>query len=131
MQLTKRSKLQEKSFFLKYIQLVQKIQTLGHLRFVKYQGQVKGKHLKAGTGFDLRTLPPTSDASKYHIYRTYYEVQMCLDNVGAISPLEWGWTRDSQSGNLIPHIKDQAAAPDKVLKMISCGCKQRCSRNCK
>ena len=28
---------------------------------------------------------------------------------------------------LIPVVKDKAAAPDKILKLISCGCKQGCT----
>ena len=29
--------------------------------------------------------------------------------------------------NLVPFVKDRAETPDKVLKLISCGCKQGCS----
>ena len=117
-------------FLLKIYSAAANIESLDHLRFVKYKKQVAGKSLTAGTGFDLRSLPPTSDAAKYHSYRTYLEVQKCLGNDN-ISPLEWGWTKDSQSGHLVPVVKDQAAAPDKVLRMISCGCKYGCNTRCK
>ena len=74
-------------------------------------------------------LPPTSDAAKYHSYRAYYQVQQWLGN--ELPPTEWGWTRISQNENLVPVVKDKPAAPQKVLKLISCGCKQGCNRNCK
>ena len=84
-----------------------KIQTLDHLRFVKFQGQIKGKSLTARIDFDLRTLSPTSDATKYHIYRTYYKVQKYL----SIHVMEY-----------------QTEAPKVVLMMISFGSKQGCNR---
>ena len=87
---------------LKMYSAAPKIQTLDHLRFVKYQGQIKGKSLTARIGFDLRTLSPTSDATKYHIYRTYYKVQKYLG---------------------IHVIEYQTEAPKVVLMMISFGSK--------
>ena len=101
--------------------------TLNDLRYANYKKQVSKKGLTAATGFELKVLPPTSDSAKYHSYRAYYQVQKWLGN-DIINPIGWGWTR---SEHLIPVIKDQAAAPDKILKLISCGCKQGCSRNCK
>ena len=95
---------------LKMYSAAPKIQTLDHLRFVKYQGQIKGKSLTARIGFDLRTLSPTSDATKYHIYRTYYKVQKYL----GIHVMEY-----------------QTEAPKVVLMMISFGSKQGCNRNCR
>ena len=106
------------------------VKSLDDLRYIRYKQQVAKKSLTAGTGFDLKSLPPTCDAGKYHSFRTYYQVQKYLGNT-EICPLEWGWTRDEKSGHLIPIVKDQAAAPEKVLVMISCGCKQGCSWNCK
>ena len=117
-------------FLLKIYSAPATVQTLDELRFIKYKKQVTGKSLTTGTGFDLRSLPPTSDAAKYHCFRVYLEVQKCLGNE-AISATEWGWSRDSQSGLLMPVIKDQSVAPDKVLRMISCGCKHGCNKNCK
>ena len=117
-------------FLLKIYSAPATVQTLDELRFIKYKKQVTGKSLTTGTGFDLRLLPPTSDAAKYHCFRAYLEVQKCLGNE-AISATEWGWSRDSQSGLLMPVIKDQSVAPDKVLRMISCGCKHGCNKNCK
>ena len=102
-------------------------ETLNDLKYVNYKNQVNKKGLIAATGLELKALPPTSDSAKYHSYRAYYQVQKWLGN-DIISPTDWGWAR---SEHLIPVIKDQAAAPDKILKLISCGYKQGCSRNCK
>ena len=101
-------------------------ETLNDLRYANYKKQVNKKGLTAATGLELKALPPMSDSAKYHSYRAYNQVQKWLGN-DIISPTDWGWAR---SEHLIPVIKDQAAAPDKILKLISCGCKQGCSRNC-
>ena len=71
-------------------------------------------------------LPPTSDYAKYQSYRSYHQIQKCLgkDN----DPTAWGYIRYIY---LIPVVKDKAAAPDKILKLLSCGCKKGCSdRTC-
>ena len=102
-------------------------ETLNDLRYANYKKQVNKKGFTAATGLELKALPPTSDLAKYHSYWAYYQVQKWLGN-DIISPTDWGWAR---SEHLIPIIKDQAAAADKILKLISCGCKQGCSRNCK
>ena len=78
-----------KRFLLKIYSAPATVQTLDELRFIKYKKQVTGKSLTTGTGFDLRSLPPTSDAAKYHSYRAYLEVQKCLGN-DAIYATEWG-----------------------------------------
>ena len=106
------------------------INSLDDLRYVYYKKQVLAKNIETGSGFDLRALPPTSDAAKYHSYRAYLQVQQWLGNTD-ILPTDWGWNRSAQTDHLVPISKDYAAAPEKVLKMISCGCKQGCRRNCR
>ena len=96
--------------------------TLDDLRFWRYKKQVNEKKLTSASGLELRTLPPTSDAAKYHCYRAYLQVQQWLGI--NMDPTEWGYMRDSY---LVPIIKDKPAAPDKVLRLISCGCKQGCT----
>ena len=100
---------------------------LDDLRYINYKRQASSKSLTAKTGFELKALPPTSDAAKYHSYRAYYQVQQWLGN-SEISSEEWGWTQTDQG--LVPKVKDKAEVPDNVLKMISCGCKQGCKGNC-
>ena len=99
-----------------------KVKTLDDLRFEFYKKRIK-KTLTSKTGVELRSLPPTSDSAKYHSYRAYYQIQLWLGNK-QIDPTDWGWVRN---GYLVPIVKDREAAPDKVLRLISCGCKQGCS----
>ena len=47
------------------------VSSLDDLGYVRYKKQVARKSLIAGTGFDLKSLPPTRDATKYHNFRTY------------------------------------------------------------
>ncbi len=106
----------------------QTIKSLDDLRYQRYNKQITGKKLTSIKGVELKALPATCDAAKYHSYRAYYQVQQWLGN--DVSPAEWGWERDPQSGNLRPLVKDKPAAPDKVLRLISCGCKQGCKKSC-
>lgn len=103
----------------------QTTQTLDDLRYANYKKQVNKKSLTSATGLELRALPPTSDSAKYQSYRAYYQIQKWLGNY--LNPTDWGWMRNEY---LIPVVKDKAAAPDKILKLISCGCKQGCHKTC-
>ena len=71
-------------------------------------------------GFQLQLLPPTLAAAKYHSYRTYLTIQGWLGNAG-LRATEWGW--ELTDGLLSPIATDRAAAPERVLNIISCGCK--------
>ena len=102
--------------------MLQKPATLDDLRFINYKKQVNRKKLTSASGLELRALPPTSDSPKYQSYRSYHQVQKWLGNDN--DPTVWGYVRDTY---LIPVVKDKAAAPDKILKLISCGCKQGCT----
>jgi 5'-3' exonuclease len=42
------------------------------------------------TNVQVNTLPPTSDAAKYHSLRTYHKVRECVHNVHT-DPINWGW----------------------------------------
>ena len=97
-------------------------ETLDDLRFMFYKKQVN-KTLTSKTGFELKSLPPSSDSAKYHSFRVYYQIQKWLGN-DQINPTDWGWVKKE---HLIPLVKDKAAAPDKILRIISCGCKHGCS----
>ena len=71
------------------------------------------------SSFELASLPPTSSSAKYHSYRTYITVQEWMDN--PLPPIELGWK--FQDGRLAPVETDLPVAPDKLLKMVLCGCK--------
>lgn len=76
------------------------------------------------TSAKLESLPPTSDSAAQHSYRCYYQVQFWLDN--KLLPEQWGWTR--QDGNLLlPTKMTLEAAPEDILKLVSCTCRDNCS----
>ena len=70
-------------------------------------------------GFLLESLPPTSPAAKLHSYRAYFAVHEWLGNDNIIAT-DWGW--DLFHGRLSPTQTEKAIAPERVLKIVSCGC---------
>jgi hypothetical protein len=75
------------------------------------------------------SLPPTCDASRYHSYRFYHQVQTWLGNL--LYPLLWGWTL-SQSQNsfrLKPIRLMMEPAPASLLKLVKCNCQGKCEKN--
>ena len=82
-------------FLLRMYNAPKKIETLDDLRFEFYKRRVK-KPLTSETGFDLRSMPPTSDAAKNHSHRAYFQVQKWLGN-NLVNPTDWGWVRDESS----------------------------------
>lgn len=78
------------------------------------------------TKLNLSGLPPTKAAARQHSYRTYHQVQAWLGEY--LDPEEWGWKR-SVSG-LHPIRTTLTAAPETLLKLISCKCKTKCGAAC-
>uniref|UniRef100_A0A8D8YJ99 Uncharacterized protein n=1 Tax=Cacopsylla melanoneura TaxID=428564 RepID=A0A8D8YJ99_9HEMI len=66
--------------------------------------------------FQLSRLPPTTDAAINHAHRVYLQMQTWLGN--ALVPTAWGWTL-TRTG-IAPITTNRSAAPDSILKMISC-----------
>jgi len=99
--------------------------TLDKLRYLMYYRSVHRTSLTSST-FKLESLPPTSAAAKFHSYRAYLAVQQWQGN--EMQPTEWGW--QYREGLLVPIETDRPVAPEKVLKMISCGCKVGCGKRC-
>lgn len=110
-------------FLLKLYGAVQST-SLDMLRYVLYMRQV-GRKSVYSSGVNLESLPPTSAATKYHSYRAYLAVQQWSGN--ELAPTEWGWK--VQDGRLLPVATDQPVPPDRVLRMISCGCIIGCGKN--
>ena len=106
--------------------------SLEQLRYLLHQFQIVNMSLTAGSGFELKSVTPTSDAAQYHSFRTYLQVQHWLGNT-EIQPTEWGWTKETQNDTylLVPAVKNLEVVPENVLHFISCGCKQGCDKNCK
>lgn len=75
---------------------------------------------------NLASLPPTEDAARQHSYRVYHQVQL-WQGVEK-TPESWGWRKMDKI--LCPNPTNIAAAPDALLKMISCKCTKGCGSSC-
>lgn len=76
--------------------------------------------------FKLAALPPTSAASMQHSFRAYHQVQQWLNE--KTNPLEWGWKKIGE--HLRPITTVRPAAPQELLSLVVCTCKDECVRNC-
>ena len=96
--------------------------TLDTLRYRKFRDRV----LKSVTSVQIQSMPPTSDAAKYHSFRVYYQVRqwMEMERDFDLKPEEWGWYY--QHGKLLPVTMDSSPAPQSLLKVIRCQCKGDC-----
>lgn len=56
----------------------------------------------AKTTFNLARLPPTSDASKWHSFRVYHQLQMWMGK--ELNATQWGWQRTASG--LVPKMMD-------------------------
>ncbi|GBM75215.1 hypothetical protein AVEN_237332-1 [Araneus ventricosus] len=74
----------------------------------------------------LARLPPTVDAARFHALRSYLQIQKWLGHEK--NPLEWGWV-PTRFG-LSPSKMERDAAPESLLKIISCVCKKGCKNVC-
>ena len=61
------------------------------------------------------SLPPTSNASKFHSYRAHHQVQVWRGRED-IDPLLWGWKIDKSK--LMPIAMNQSPAPSELLKIV-------------
>ena len=94
----------------------------GTLNSLRYQTFCK-KVLVNNKVLEAKSLPPTSEAAKYHTMRVY--CQMLEWKGETVDPLEWGWKK--HEGTLV-HIKtDIDAAPKELLQIIWCSCKTGCT----
>ncbi|CAG2237540.1 unnamed protein product [Mytilus edulis] len=89
-----------------------------------------GEEVVVGNIFvQVHTLPPTSDAAKLHSMRTYYQTQIWIGEGHDLDPNQWGWY--TSENKLMPVRCLLPPAPQKLLKVIRCNCKQNCdSRRC-
>lgn len=101
-----------------------KTQTLDKYRFYAYKRTVAKMSLKSE--FQLSTLPPTSDAARWHSFRVFLQVQNWHGN--HLSPVEWGWESCGTGLKAIPSIKPPA--PDDLLHLVSCNCRKGCRHQC-
>lgn len=98
--------------------------TINKLRYVKYNQKLAS----CSTALQPCNLPPTSAAAKFHIQRTYYQVQewVNLDTEQIdLDPLHWGW--EDSAGLLLPVLTDEDVGPGHLLKGVKCECRTDCS----
>ena len=82
---------------------------------------------------ELKSLPPTTDAFKQHVYRSYFQAALWRAVLDTDPPVcdhpHHGWSHDQTSNILLPI--PFPPAPTEVLKMIRCGCSSArpCSTN--
>ncbi|GBM72836.1 hypothetical protein AVEN_17885-1 [Araneus ventricosus] len=89
---------------------------LNYLRYTLFtQSATKAKST-------LARLPPTVDAALFHALRSYLQIQKWLGHEK--NPLEWGWV-PTRFG-LSPRKMERDAAPESLLKIVSCNCKKGC-----
>ena len=78
-------------------------------------------------GRTQETLPPTSDAAKFHIMRSYYQASV-WNKAHSLYPdlppvTEMGWMH--LDGRLEPRLLSLPPIPKACREIISCGCTNR------
>ncbi|CAG2248999.1 unnamed protein product [Mytilus edulis] len=121
---------------LKKIKSDRHLQTQGEVFLMESMG--KDDVCKAGVealvnlygGMPVQTLPPTSDAAKFHSMRVYLQCQYWRGKTAEeMDPLKWGWTLKNEK--LFPIEMTKQPAPEFLLKMTHCNCKTDCdNRRC-
>ena len=86
---------------------------------------------------ELKSLPPTTDAFKQHVYQAHFQAALWRAILDADPPvcdhIHHGWSHDQTSNILlpVPLLPDVYPAATEVLRMIRCGCSsvRPCSTN--
>ena len=77
---------------------------------------------------EVKSLPPTTDAFKQHVYRAHFQAALWRvvldDDPPVCDHPHHGWPHDQISNILlpVPLPPDVSPAPTEILKMIRCGC---------
>lgn len=74
----------------------------------------------------LASLPPTRDAARLHCLRVYQQVAMWCGREK--DPEQYGWQKRENGLDAIRTTSE--AAPDDILRSISCKCKKGCTGAC-
>ncbi|XP_063542992.1 uncharacterized protein LOC134751504 [Cydia strobilella] len=93
---------------------------LNTLRYNRYSKSVTRSR------YDLACMPPSKEAVKQHMYRTYHQIQKWLGN--DLPPTEWGWKLIENRLEPITFVAE--VAPKELLVLISCKCDSVCSVYC-
>ncbi|XP_069112197.1 uncharacterized protein [Argopecten irradians] len=103
----------------------QYIEDLDFLRFSRFVQ----KTATSTTCVNVQSLPPTKDAANFHTKRVYLQVQEWIRKQCSLNPEEWGW--QMKDDRLTPIRSSLPPAPQYLLKVIRCNCKQGCeTRRC-
>ena len=95
------------------------VEGLDLLRFRKFANKV----MASSSSVQVHTLPPTSAAAAFHSQRVYLQVQTWIGN-NSLAPEDWGW--ELVKDHLLPVKTDIPPAPEKLLQIIRCNCKNNC-----
>ena len=99
-----------------------KCTSLDELRGTMFKRKLHSKSTKRKV--DPRTLPPSSDALKYHSLRAYHAIQEWLGH--SPDPLKFGF--HDVDGSFEPITFTSPIAPEILMKTIVCNCqKSKCS----
>lgn len=93
---------------------------LNMLRFRKFSTKI----MTSVTHVQVHTIPPTSDAVKFHSLRAYLQCQSWINDDDDRDPTMWGWY--IAGGKLLPTKSAMPPAPERLLKIIRCNCKVNC-----
>ena len=97
---------------------------LGRQRYILYNQKMK--KINMNNLFEIESLPPTCAAAEQRSYRAYHTVQQSQGNY--VNPTDFGWMADGN--DIVPIPTKRAVAPEKLLELISCGCKANCGKGC-
>ncbi|CAC5372602.1 unnamed protein product [Mytilus coruscus] len=96
------------------------LEGLNILRWRKFTSRV----ITGNTSVQVKSLPPTSDSGQFHSLRVYHQCQKWMSEEVDMDPTDYGW--EIKRGKLCPILMELPPAPDKLLNIIRCNCKQNC-----
>ena len=96
------------------------IDALDTLRYQQYWN----KAVSSSSHVQPQTLPPTSEAAKYHSLCMYLQVQQWKSCAAELLLTDWGWQKSGEG--FVPIQTSLAPAPEKMLCVIRCNCQSDC-----
>ena len=73
-------------------------------------------------------LPPTEKAAYFHSFLVHLQVYIMEKAHDDLNPEQWSWKHDGTV--FAPIMTDLAAAPESLLKFVSCQCKLSSKNPC-
>jgi hypothetical protein len=99
--------------------------SMNSLRYTKYLDFTAS----ATSPLKAERLPPTINASKFHILRTHLQVRQWRSLMKEhITPTDWGWKL--MNGQYIPIATDLEPAPERMLAIMRCKCRSDSKHPC-